>query len=565
MLRATDKASEASDVVHDWRKLSVWAWIVAVAVIAIGGLLRFRGHLWDDGFMLHPDERNIVEAAARLSLEGNLVPDFHAYNGLAVYGPRLAAELNSALTGAASPGKVQILLAGRFLSAFMSTATMLVIWLIAARLFAPAFALLAVTLTGFSPGLIQAAHFGTTESALVFFLCVLILLSVRHLQGFGSGATFTAASAVTLALAFGHKTTALSFAVIPAVTLLQTAPLRQWGFVTIKSLLIALPLFLPLAVISTPQLVTDSASYIRTMQFEAGVVSGANDVFWTYQFRYSPHVLFQLLQMPWLAGLLVVVAGLTGMVVIAWQATRADGKPGVLWPTVCFAVLYMAIIFSWHAKFVRYLLPLVPILVLTSVALYVRLRQAGWRYMLAAALLVTTIAPGVPQGLLYARPDPRVEAGQWLVRIADSEDTVLLESYDVGLPFPKKDGLPAREVIDLHALANASKTEKMANQLGRADWIAIVSRRHYRVLPQLDGRFPAVCNYYRALFTGELGYELARTFKRLDFPNIIDPGEHAEETFTVFDSPTVMLFRNTRQMTASQIGAVLRDSRGCNP
>jgi hypothetical protein len=562
---ATDKLRGASDIDQSWRKLPVWAWIVAAVVIAAGGLLRFQGHLWDGGLMLHPDERNIVEAAARLSLQAQPVPDFHAYNGLAVYGPRLAAELEAVLTGTAPPGKVQILLAGRFLSALLSTATIVVVWLIAARLFAPAFALLALSLTAFSPGLIQAAHFGTTESALVFFLCVLILLSVRHLQGYGSEATFTAASAVTLAFAFGHKTTALSFAIIPAVTLLQTVPLRQWGLVTIKSLLIALPLFLLLAVICTPQLVTDSASYIRTMQFEAGVVSGANDVFWTYQFQRVPSVLFEMLQMPWLAGLLVVVTGLTGMLVIAWQATTADGKPGVLWPAVCFAVLYMAIIFFWHAKFVRYLLPLVPILVLTSVALCVRLRQAGWNYVLAAALLATTIAPGMLQGTLYARPDPRVEAGKWLLGILRPEDTVLLESYDVGLPFPKKDGLPAREIIDLHAVANAAKTEKMAEQLARAGWIAIVSRRHYRVLPYLDGRFPAVCNYYRALFSGQLGYELARTFKRLDLPKIIDPGEHAEETFTVFDSPTVMLFRNTRQMTVSQIGAILHDSRGCKP
>jgi hypothetical protein len=185
---ATDKLRGASDIDQSWRKLPVWAWIVAAVVIAAGGLLRFQGHLWDGGLMLHPDERNIVEAAARLSLQAQPVPDFHAYNGLAVYGPRLAAELEAVLTGTAPPGKVQILLAGRFLSALLSTATIVVVWLIAARLFAPAFALLALSLTAFSPGLIQAAHFGTTESALVFFLCVLILLSVRHLQGvrFGS-------------------------------------------------------------------------------------------------------------------------------------------------------------------------------------------------------------------------------------------------------------------------------------------------------------------------------------------------------------------------------------------
>src|SRR5690606_35936125 len=64
-----------------------------LALVLAGAALRFQGLDWDAGQLLHPDERNIATAAARLAWPDRLVPDFHAYNGLSLYLPRLLAEL----------------------------------------------------------------------------------------------------------------------------------------------------------------------------------------------------------------------------------------------------------------------------------------------------------------------------------------------------------------------------------------------------------------------------------------------------------------------------------------
>ena len=60
-------------------------------LIALTALLRLQGLGWDDFTGLHPDEGNLVRAAAALSWPDALIPDFHAYNALAVWMPRLVA------------------------------------------------------------------------------------------------------------------------------------------------------------------------------------------------------------------------------------------------------------------------------------------------------------------------------------------------------------------------------------------------------------------------------------------------------------------------------------------
>ena len=97
------------------------------------------------------------------------------------------------------------------------------------------------------------------------------------------------------------------------------------------------------------------------MRFEGGVVRGTVDVFWTLQFLGTPKVIFQLAQLPLLSGPALAGLGLAGMLA-ASLSVRRDRAALALLPALVFALLYAAIAFSWHAKFVRYLLPLTPVL-----------------------------------------------------------------------------------------------------------------------------------------------------------------------------------------------------------
>ena len=70
----------------------------------------------------------------------------------------------------------------------------------------------------------------------------------------------------------------------------------------------------------------------------------------------------------------------------------------------------------------------------------------------------------------------------------------------------------------------------------------------------MQQRFPEMCGYYDALWSGRLGYEVQGRFtRRPPLPAILAPEIWADETFTVFDSPEVYVLRNTRHLPASKI------------
>ncbi|MER3405202.1 MAG: hypothetical protein C4289_08595, partial [Chloroflexota bacterium] len=69
--------------------------------------------------------------------------------------------------------------------------------------------------------------------------------------------------------------------------------------------------------------------------------------------------------------------------------------------------------------------------------------------------------------------------------------------------------------------------------------------------------------YYRMLFSGELGFELVKTFtSRPRFLGIELNDDSAEEAFTVYDHPKVLIFRKTaaydRERIAERLGAKLQ-------
>ena len=101
-------------------------------------------------------------------------------------------------------------------------------------------------------------------------------------------------------------------------------------------------------------------------------------------------------------------------------------------------------------------------------------------------------------------------------------------------------------------------TRRFAEILEQGDWVVMASRRNWMVLPRLRQRFPAACAYYAALFAGELGYGEAKRFENMPrLLGVVIPTTGAEETFEVFDHPTVRIFRKNRALTADQLAAAM--------
>jgi len=105
------------------------------------------------------------------------------------------------------------------------------------------------------------------------------------------------------------------------------------------------------------------------------------------------------------------------------------------------------------------------------------------------------------------------------------------------------------------------KQQRMLHILDRADYLVISSNRFYDSLRRIPSRWPMSIDYYEALFSGELGFELVADFT--SDPNLGPlrfPDQSAEEAFTVYDHPRVLIFQKTRAYSSEGAARILNQA-----
>lgn len=110
-----------------------------------------------------------------------------------------------------------------------------------------------------------------------------------------------------------------------------------------------------------------------------------------------------------------------------------------------------------------------------------------------------------------------------------------------------------------------TKRDRMIYILDRADYIVISSNRFYDSLRRNPARWPMTMAYYEALFSGDLGFELVSDFtSRPNLGPIEFVDDTAEEAWTVYDHPRVLIFQRTPsydpEYTAQLLGQFDLDS-----
>lgn len=125
-----------------------------------------------------------------------------------------------------------------------------------------------------------------------------------------------------------------------------------------------------------------------------------------------------------------------------------------------------------------------------------------------------------------------------------------------------------------------AKRQQLFDWLDEADYIVLSSNRLYGSIPRLPLRYPFTTAYYDALFDGRLGFELAAEFVSFptlgpcQFPDqelvfdLMEPRytnrkpcsiayPPAEEAFSVYDHPAVLIFAKTAAYTRARAEAML--------
>jgi len=617
------------------------ALLALILLVAAG--LRFYGLGWEDGLpgYPHPDERHLANTMQRLAIPSpvdwdlllndpeqsplnprKLIPDGSgrrydlAYGTLPVYVYRAAAILLAKLSGDPSLDSYNAYgTIGRSITGLFSLLTVFWAYRIGKRVFDDETALLGAALLATCVLHIQLSHFMTVDLLMTAMLTAGLLLAVRFAQSgsMGDAVGMGALLGLGMACKFNGITLGAGIAAAYFVAWLSgQRPLRDLlAFcvpLTLLSWFLAFTAFEYYAV-------RDPYTYAHAIGVQAKMVTGKTDWPYTRQYINTRPYLFQLKNLVlWGMGMPLGVTALLGTISAAAtvlvalarsrmapietapphagarRALRAAQARLQSWASdpmragVLVLLGWAAPFFGYTArlevKFLRYMLPLTPVLCVLAADLL--LRFGRWlsgprdaqdrpltrgRALLMWVPLAVVLLSSLLWSLAYARVwmqlHPWVAASLWFYENAPQGSSYTWEAW--GDPLPSD--LPTRDLYraehgflnrDIwmqiyHDMPPEEKLEHIAGALQQADFVVLSTARIYLSVARAPWRYPVAIRYYELLFTERLGFELAAKFSASPGLGPIEINDlSADQSFYDYDHPLVLIYRKTRDLSAAE-------------
>jgi len=472
-------------------------------VLLMAAALRSVGLNWDENQHLHPDERflTMVESALQVKtcqqreLPVEICPPqsqrwlslreyfdtktsplnphnrgygFFVYGTLPIFIVRYLAEVLG------QTGYDQVHLVGRQVSALADLGTILILYLVAKRLFSPKVALLSATFSALAVMQIQQSHFFTTDTTLVFFMSLALYLGIEIAlddlpktapatfppqAGFGTPAPqaglrvwyrdrvlwLSLGFGLALGMAMASKINAAAMAILlplsfwtRAVRATNTVEgslslLKHWGkgllaifedgrvllylFLGALSTLLAFRVFQPYAFDGWGL----NPLWVSNLRELAAQSSGDADVPFALQWARRSHLFSAQNLTLWGLGLPLGLTAWAGFLLLLRHILRGRWEWFVLWS-------WTAIYFTWQSlafnPTMRYQLPIYPWLELMAAWFLLeglpqalqRFRRWGavWSALLLIGVILGTFAWALAFVSIYTRPHTRVAATRWI-------------------------------------------------------------------------------------------------------------------------------------------------------
>ena len=562
-----------------------------------------------------------MEAEAQAILPAGWLVTADIFNGISAIEFRHLTAVSRALTG------------------LFDTATVLLIFLLGRRLFGIGVGLLAAAFLALNVMHIQLAHFFTVDPYLAFFGLAALYFMVRAI--YAADALWEGGPAVQnqrcsptcnlliaalfVGLAIGAKFSA-SLLLLPlgASAWFALPRPRLWRlFAVFAVALLTFILTNPFAILDqscqaiSPAMIFGPlripaldwrSCYLSNIFTQGAMVRGQADLGFTRQydgtFPYLYPIEMQLRWgMGWPLGLLAFAAFVWAIWITArpvWRrlGTSKNESAGPLPPLtlsllvlLIWAVPFFVTTGAFYVKFMRYLQPLTPLLMLFGAVLLLQLKER--RVLIVALLLV--LVPTAVYALsflnIYSTDHPWDEASRWVYANVPAGTLMASEQWDDALPTTMRidDQLRRRgEYRDVQLtwltgpdeLDNEAKLQKNLSRLEEAEYVTLLSNRVYGVVPRLADRYRLSHVYHQLLFDGTLGFEAVYVNTRMPglfgvhllpdsfvwpglrpapevaaylagFPGI--NGGRFDESFTVYDQPLVVIFRKVDHKTAAEM------------
>ena len=382
---------------------------------------------------VRPDEGVLLHRALSVA-SGDLNPHFFNYPTLHIYLNALACGLyyllllgigsvdgSSQFAARFVYDPSELYLVGRSLSALFGTATIPACALLAYRLAGRRAAVMAAWLLAVTFLHVRDSHFLTVDIPATFWGCLSMALLMGPAHSPRSGPPW--AGAVILGLAMATKYNLALF--LPALVYVgfsrhpnsARAGSRE---VAILLLVVAATFFL-----ASPFVLLDAATFAQHLAFEArhfgrghGEVLGNG---WWYHLSVS---------LRYGLGLPLLLASLAGL---AWIAGRRDRRMA---PLLLAVVAYFIVSGAGNTLFVRYALPLIPLLCVAAAVWIAHVTRETQAIGIVLALLLGSVplSRSVQHVSLLATVDRRVLAGQWIESHVPEGETIAIAGTDYVRP-----------------------------------------------------------------------------------------------------------------------------------
>lgn len=569
--------------------------LLFLLAILAGISMRIYGLRWGLPYHFNGDERFVISMTEKFRSAESLdqLADKEMYFFLY---PPLLVYILSALIKVVSffrpfdltePTSITLYyLLGRIVTACFSIATLILVYGMGKQFYNRSVGRLASVFLAFSVLHIRDSHFYLPEVPYTFFV-VLATFFALGIAEKGRTQSYLLTGIVT-GIGLATKQTALMvFPVILTAHVLgvfRNLPiswnswrkiffsLRFWGFLLLPFLIVGL-IFLLL----NPFIFLNPQKFLEMYRILQGYVTGTDRPNWTFQFTNTTRLYWFTNLLYFGMGPLLEAACVAGMI---WALVKRK-VPDLL--LLSFLLPYLYFIGGGYMKFIRYAIPLLPFLCLLGARFLWDLYEMSTHKVARMAVVTLIVAVTLTSFLyalaymnIYSRRDVRIKASQWIHKNIPKDSWILIDSspatpllgstfykveldnyYSQGwqdLYYKRKDYFKIKvlnlRTVDLIAQKKPLSEEWWENYLKErlegVEYI-IMSDQYYDLYSHRPEEYPTLNQFYKDLFSGQLGFELLKTFKTypalLGF-NIND--DRAELTFRWFDHPKVMIFKRSQ-------------------
>lgn len=564
----------------------LWLFILLYSIFILSGLLRIYNVNWDNSFHMHPDERAITLSVVKLSFPNTISsflspdsswnPKFFAYGSLPFYllyfGGQVLKVFHPLFAEYAS-----INLIGRYFSAFFDLGTVLLVFLIARRLLAVRFALLAAFFYGISVLPIQLSHFYAVDTLLTFFITATLYFLLRYYE------TPIIKYALAIGICFGAAlATKISAAVllVPLIIMLtaeflllfikQPHKIHLWlpnlsrfaSQLAGQGLLMLLTAFLTFAILE-PYAFLDFPTFWKQTVEQSQMTKNAFTFPYTLQYVGKIPYVYEIKNMLFFGlGPLLTLISFSGVLLLTVHAIKKDKREK--WAheliLIVFFWLYFLIVGSFAVGFMRYMLPLYPLLSLAAaffvsqgVKLFPHVEKLPARKFWIACVVVLFLIWPLSFLTIYTRDNTRVQASNWILKRIPPGTTLAVEHWDDSLPLTNQEQYHM-QTLNLYDPDTPEKWQVIETQLAESDYIILASNRLYTPLMKLtqcsvlppDRCYIKTAQYYQELFTNKRGFTKVAditSYPTIPFTDWSLNDQGADESFTVYDHPRIMIFK----------------------